>query len=68
MQAVPPPTMKRAGRLMIPAIVPPFRIIPMMMKTQAPTRPMRGDMRADSRRARRSRAAGRWPPLATSRR
>jgi hypothetical protein len=30
---------------MIPAIVPPFRIIPMTMKTQAPTRPMSGDMR-----------------------
>ena len=50
MQAVPPPTMKRAGMEMIPAIVPPFRIIPMMMKTQAPTRPMRGDIRADSER------------------
>ena len=48
MQAVPPPTMKRAGMEMIPAIVPPFRIIPMMMKTQAPTRPMSGDMRGGS--------------------
>ena len=42
MQVVPPPTMKRAGMEMIPAIVPPFRIIPMTMKTQAPTRPMSG--------------------------
>ncbi len=49
MQAVPPPTMNSAGMEMIPAIVPPFRIIPMMMKTQAPTRPMSGDMRGGSR-------------------
>jgi hypothetical protein len=46
---VPPITMRKAGMEMIPAIVPPLRIIPMTMKTQAPTRPMSGDMRGGSR-------------------